>query len=128
MDRLLPLRDAFVALFFVTMGILVNPQILISRPSLMFVIVAMVVMGKFVIWWLVVKLFRYPSATAFMVGIGLTQIGEFSYVLVRVARDAHLVGDDTYNATLAASVVTILINGLLLRFMPARFVADSPTS
>jgi CPA2 family monovalent cation:H+ antiporter-2 len=125
MDRLLPVRDAFVALFFVTMGILINPQILISRPSLMLVIVAMVVLGKFVIWWLVVKLFRYPNMTAFMVGIGLTQIGEFSYVLVRVARDAQLVGDDTYNATLAASVFTILINGLLLRFVPQRFVADS---
>jgi CPA2 family monovalent cation:H+ antiporter-2 len=125
MDRLLPLRDAFVALFFVTMGILVNPQILISRPSLLLVIVAMVVVGKFVIWFVVVKLFRYSTATAFMVGIGLTQIGEFSYVLVSVARDAHLVGDDTYNATLAASVFTILINGLLLRYVPKRFVADS---
>lgn len=125
MDRLLPLRDAFVALFFVTMGILVNPRIIVSQPSLLLVIVAMVVLGKFVIWWLVVKLFRYPNTTAFMVGIGLTQIGEFSYVLVRVARDAHLVGDDLYNATLAASVLTILINGLLLRCIPARFVADS---
>ena len=128
MDRLLPLRDAFVALFFVTMGILVNPRILISRPSLLLVIIGMVVLGKFVIWWLVVKLFRYPNSTAFMVGIGLTQIGEFSYVLVRVARDAHLVGDDVYNATLAASVFTILINGLLLRFVPQRFVADSTTT
>src|SRR5246500_3994960 len=125
LNHLLPLRDAFVALFFVTMGILVNPRILISRPSLMLVIVAMVVVGKFAIWWVVVKLFRYPNTTAFMVGIGLTQIGEFSYVLVRVARDAHLVGDDVYNATLAASVFTILINGLLLRSVPARFVADS---
>jgi monovalent cation:H+ antiporter-2, CPA2 family len=128
MDRLLPLRDAFVALFFVTMGILVNPRILISRPSLLLVIIGMVVLGKFVIWWLVVKLFRYSNSTAFMVGIGLTQIGEFSYVLVRVARDAHLVGDDVYNATLAASVFTILINGLLLRFVPQRFVADSTTT
>jgi len=126
MDRLLPLRDAFVALFFVTMGILVNPRILISRPSLLLVIIAMVVLGKFVIWWLVVKLFRYPNSTAFMVGIGLTQIGEFSYVLVRVARDAHIVGDDTYNAVLAASVVTILINGLLLRFVPGRLAGAKP--
>jgi CPA2 family monovalent cation:H+ antiporter-2 len=125
MDRLLPLRDAFVALFFVTMGILVNPHILFERPSLLLVIIAMVVLGKFVIWWLVVKLFRYSNTTAFAVGIGLTQIGEFSYVLVRVARDAHLVGDDMYNATLAASVFTILINGLMIRFVPQRFVADS---
>src|SRR5215468_1883509 len=125
MDRLLPLRDAFVALFFVTMGILVNPHILFERPSLLLVIIAMVVLGKFVIWWLVVRLFRYSNNTALAVGIGLTQIGEFSYVLVRVARDAHLVGDDFYNATLAASVFTILINGLLMRFVPQRFVTDS---
>lgn len=115
-EHLLPLRDAFVALFFVTMGILVNPRIIVSKPSLLLVIVAMVVIGKFVIWALVVKLFRYPTSTALMVGLGLTQIGEFSYVLVRVARDAHIVGDDMYNSVLAASVITILVNGLLLRF------------
>ena len=120
MERLAPLRDAFVALFFVTMGILVDPRVLISKPSLLFVIVGMVVVGKFVIWAVVVKLFRYPTNMALMVGLGLTQIGEFSYVLVRVARDAHIVGDDMYNAVLAASVFTILINGLLMRFVPDR--------
>jgi CPA2 family monovalent cation:H+ antiporter-2 len=63
-----------------------------------------------------------------MVGVGLTQIGEFSYVLVRVARDANIVGDDMYNATLAASIVTILINGLLLRLVPQQTVEESPAS
>jgi K+:H+ antiporter len=128
MQHLLPLRDAFVALFFVTMGILVNPRILISRPSLLLVIVGLVVMGKLVVWTVVVKLFRYPIRTALMVGVGLTQIGEFSYVLVRVARDANIVGDDMYNATLAASIVTILINGLLLRLVPQQTVEESPAS
>jgi CPA2 family monovalent cation:H+ antiporter-2 len=128
MQHLLPLRDAFVALFFVTMGILVNPQILISKPSLLLVIVALVVVGKFVVWTLVVKLFRYPATTALMVGLGLTQIGEFSYVLVKVARDAHIVGDDMYNAVLAASVITILINGLLLRFFPDRLAPRKPAT
>jgi CPA2 family monovalent cation:H+ antiporter-2 len=123
MKHLLPLRDAFVALFFVTMGILVNPRILISKPSLLLVIIGLVVIGKFVIWALVVKLFRYSNAAALMVGLGLTQIGEFSYVLVRVARDAQIVGDDMYNAVLAASVITILINGLLLRYAPGRRAA-----
>jgi K+:H+ antiporter len=128
MQYLLPLRDAFVALFFVTMGILVNPRILISRPSLLLVIVGLVVVGKLVVWTVVVKLFRYPIRTALMVGVGLTQIGEFSYVLVRVARDANIVGDDMYNATLAASIVTILINGLLLRLVPQQTVEESPAS
>jgi len=120
LDRLLPLRDAFVALFFVTMGALVNPRIIVSKPSLLLVIVALVIVGKFVIWTVVVWLFRYPIRTALMVGVGLTQIGEFSYVLVHVSRDNHLVGEDVYNATLAASVLTILLNGILVKLMGKR--------
>jgi K+:H+ antiporter len=118
LKHLLPVRDAFVALFFVTMGVLVNPQILISKPSLLLVVVALTVLGKFVVWTGVVFLFRYPLRTALMVALGLTQIGEFSYVLVQVARDSQLVGDDMYNATLAASVITILLNGIALRYLP----------
>ena len=119
LKHMLPLRDAFVALFFVTMGVLVNPRVIISNPSLLLVIVGLTVVGKFVIWTLVVKLFRSTWKTALVVGLGLTQIGEFSYVLVQVARDAHLVSSDVYNATLAASVVSILLNGLLMRLVPA---------
>lgn len=118
LDKLLPLRDAFVALFFVTIGALVDPRILISQPRLWGAIVLLTIMGKFVVWTAVVWLFRYPRRTALLVGLGLTQIGEFSYVLVRVARDSHLVTDDVYQATLAASVITIVLNGLLMRALP----------
>jgi CPA2 family monovalent cation:H+ antiporter-2 len=118
LDKLLPLRDAFVALFFVTIGALVDPHILISKPALWGMIVLLTILGKFVIWTSVVWLFRYPARTALLVGAGLTQIGEFSYVLVRVARDSHLVTDDVYHATLTASVITILLNGLLMRALP----------
>ena len=86
--ELLPLRNAFVALFFVTIGTLIDPKALILYPALLAAIVAVITLGKFVIWTSVVKLFRYPLRTAVLVGVGLTQIGEFSYVLVRVARDA----------------------------------------
>jgi monovalent cation:H+ antiporter-2, CPA2 family len=123
LDKLLPLRDAFVALFFVTIGVLVDPRILISKPSLWGTIVLLTMLGKFLVWTAVVLLFRYPPRTALMVGLGLTQIGEFSYVLVRVARDAQLVTEDVYHATLAASVITILLNGLLLKALPR--TADS---
>jgi CPA2 family monovalent cation:H+ antiporter-2 len=126
MRHLSPLRDAFVALFFVTVGILVNPRVLFSRPALLLVIVALVVLGKLGVWIVVVQLFRYPMNTALKVGLGLTQIGEFSYVLVRVARNAHIVGDDIYNATLAASVVTILVNGLLMRLFPDTSAGKGP--
>jgi len=118
LDKLLPLRDAFVALFFVTIGALVDPRILVSKPSLWGTIVILTIVGKFVVWGLVVLLFRYPPRTALLVGLGLTQIGEFSYVLVRVARDSNLVTDDVYHATLAASVITIVLNGLLMKSLP----------
>jgi len=118
LDRLLPLRDAFVALFFVTIGALVDPRVLLHQPVLWIVIVLLIVLGKLFIWTAVVWLFRYPLKTALLIGAGLTQIGEFSYVLVRVARDSQIVDDNIYNAVLAASVITIVINGLIMRAIP----------
>jgi CPA2 family monovalent cation:H+ antiporter-2 len=117
--RLLPLRDVFVAMFFVTIGALVNPRTLFAHLPLLGVIIAMVAVGKFVIWTAVVWVFRYPLPTALRVGAGLTQIGEFSFVLVQVARTAGLVGEEVYSATLAASLLTILFNALLVRYVPA---------
>ena len=116
--HLLPLRDAFVALFFVTIGALIRPSALIHSIGLVAVIVVLVVVGKFVIRAAVVMLFRYPLSTALLVGIGLTQIGEFSFVLVRIARSSGLVDEAVYNATLAASLITILLNAALMHFAP----------
>jgi CPA2 family monovalent cation:H+ antiporter-2 len=118
LDRLLPLRDAFVALFFVTIGALVDPRVLFHQPVLWIVIVLLILLGKLLIWTSVVWLFRYPLRTALLIGAGLTQIGEFSYVLVRVARDAQIVDVNVYNAVLAASVITIVANGLIMRSIP----------
>lgn len=117
--QLLPIRDAFVALFFVTIGALINPRALVSKPLLLAAIVGLIVVGKLLIGTLVVCLFRYPFWTALLVGVGITQIGEFSYVLVRVARSSGVVGDDVYNATLAASLISILLNAALMRLVPA---------
>lgn len=114
----LPFRDASAALFFVTIGALMNPRALISNLPLLGAIVALIVVGKFVIWTMVVRAFHYPLETAVLVGVGLTQIGEFSYVLARVARDAGLVGTDVYGATLAASLLTILLNAFLMHIVP----------
>jgi CPA2 family monovalent cation:H+ antiporter-2 len=113
-----PLRDAFVALFFVTVGALINPGAVLNHLDLLGVIVTLVVAGKLVIWTAVVWLFRQPFRTALLVGVGLTQIGEFSFILIRVARDAGHVGADVYNATLAASLLTILANAFLVRRVP----------
>jgi CPA2 family monovalent cation:H+ antiporter-2 len=118
LDQLLPLRDAFVALFFVTVGLLINPRAVLQNPWLLVAILALVVIGKFVVWTAVVKLFGYSLRTATLVGTGLTQIGEFSFILVQVARSSGLVGDEFYHATLAISLVSILINASLVRSVP----------
>ena len=116
--RLLSLRDAFVALFFVTIGALIDPSAVVTNLPLLGAIVGLVVLGKLVVWTLVVWLFERPFWTALRAAVGLTQIGEFSFILVQVARDAGHVGDDVYNATLAASLLTILINAVLVRVVP----------
>lgn len=116
--RLISLRDAFVALFFVTIGILIDPHVILDNLSLLGTMIGLIMVGKLVIWTTVVRLFGYGFATAILVGIGLTQIGEFSFVLVQVAKSAGQVGADVYNATLAASLLTILLNAALVRYVP----------
>ncbi|MBI3628052.1 MAG: cation:proton antiporter [Candidatus Rokubacteria bacterium] len=115
--RVLPLRDTFVAMFFVTMGLLIDPRILRANLGLLAVIVGLTVLGKLAVWPAVVRLFRQGLTTAVRVGLGLGQIGEFSFVLVQAAHAAGHVGADVSNsnATLAASVLTILLNALLVR-------------
>jgi CPA2 family monovalent cation:H+ antiporter-2 len=117
--RLLSLRDAFVALFFVTVGVLIDPRVIATNLGLLAVLVGIIVIGNWAIWTTIVLIFRQPLSTALLVGVGLTQIGEFSFVLVQVARQAGHVGLDVYNATLAASLVTILFNAALVRIVPA---------
>lgn len=120
MARLLPVRDAFVALFFVTIGTLIDPSTVVANLPLLGVMLALIILGKFVIWTAVVWLFRYRLATALVVAVGLTQIGEFSVILVQAARSAGHVGSDVYTATLAAALLSILLNAALVRYVPFR--------
>src|SRR5207247_5365668 len=103
--RLLPLRDVFVAMFFVTVGMLVDPFAVAANLPLLAAMLVLIVVGKAAIRTMIARLFGYPLATAARVGIGLAQIGEFSFVLVQVARGAGVVRDDVYTVTLAASLL-----------------------
>ncbi len=117
--KTLPIRDAFVALFFVTIGMLIDPRALLSNWRLLAVMVGLILVGKFTIWFTVVRLFGYPARTALRVGVGLTQIGEFSFILAQVSLHSGLIGSDVYNATLAASLITILVNAAFFKIMKA---------
>ena len=114
-SQLLPLRDAFVALFFVSLGTLIDPKVVFNNLPLLFGMLLLVVVGKFVVWTAVVWMFRYSISTSIAVATGLTQIGELSFVVVQVARSSGLVGEAVYSTTIAVSLLSILINVFLVR-------------
>ena len=124
--RLTPLRDAFVALFFVTVGTLINPRGVFADIGILLAIVGMVVLGKAAIWGSITRAFGYNIRVAVLVGIGLTQIGEFSFILVQAARTSGLLTTNFYHATLAASLITILINAALVRSVPRWLALPRP--
>jgi CPA2 family monovalent cation:H+ antiporter-2 len=124
--KTLPIRDIFVALFFVTVGMLIDPRTWPSSWRLLLVLVALILAGKFAVWFGVLRLFRYPAKTALRVGVGLTQIGEFSFILAEVSQRSGLIGRDVYNAVLAASLITILANATLFRLVGRLLHARAP--
>ncbi len=89
--QLVPLRDAFVALFFVSLGTLIDPKVLLESLPLLGIMLLLIVIGKFLVWTAIVWVFRYPIWTAIAVAAGLTQIGELSFVVVQVARSSGMV-------------------------------------
>jgi monovalent cation:H+ antiporter-2, CPA2 family len=115
---LLPLRDTFGAFFFVTVGALIDPGRVFDNLPLLATLVLLVVVGKLAVRLGVVWLCGETLWTALLTGIGLAQIGEFSFVLVQAARREGHIGADVYQATLAASLLTILINAVLVRLVP----------
>jgi len=115
--KVFPIRDAFVALFFVTVGMLIDPRALFSNWQLLLVVIGLILAGKFAIWFVIVRLFGYSAETALRVSVGLTQIGEFSFVLARLSLHSALITEQIYNAILAASLITILANALLFKLV-----------
>jgi monovalent cation:H+ antiporter-2, CPA2 family len=114
-SQLVPLRDAFVALFFVSLGTLIDPKVLVRNLPLLGLMLLLIVVGKFLVWTAIVWLFRYSLRTAIAVAAGLTQIGELSFVVVQVARSSGMVADDVFSTTIAASLISILLNVFIVR-------------
>ena len=126
--QLVPLRDAFVALFFVSLGTLIDPHVLLTNLPLLGLMLLLIVVGKFLVWTAVIRLFRYPLWTAVTVAAGLTQIGELSFVVVQVARSAGMVGENVFSTVIAASLISILLNVFIVRGAFAWIGRKSPAS
>ena len=113
--QIVPLRDAFVALFFVSLGTLIDPKVVFDHLPLLSVMLLLIVVGKFLVWSTVVWLFRYPLRTAIAVASGLTQIGELSFVVMQVAQSSGLVSREVFSTLIAASLISILLNVFVVR-------------
>jgi monovalent cation:H+ antiporter-2, CPA2 family len=113
--QLVPLRDAFVALFFVSLGTLIDPKLLSRSLPLLALMLLLIVVGKFLVWTTIVWIFRYSIWTAIVVASGLTQIGELSFVVVQVARSAGMVAGNVFSTVIAASLISILLNVFIVR-------------
>ncbi|MBW4636524.1 MAG: cation:proton antiporter [Iphinoe sp. HA4291-MV1] len=116
-----PLRDIFASLFFASIGMLIDPVFLWNNLQLILGLVTLVLIGKCLIITPLVKLFRYPLKTALIVGLGLAQIGEFSFVLASEGQALGLVSRRVYLLTLGTTAVTLVLTPFVLRLVPIVF-------
>jgi CPA2 family monovalent cation:H+ antiporter-2 len=109
-EQTLPLRDAFAVLFFVSVGMLFNPMILVDAFWPLLAVLAIIVVGKSAISFLIVRALGHPSETALAVGAGRAQIGEFSFILCALAVSLDLLPELGRDLIVAGAMASILIN------------------
>jgi monovalent cation:H+ antiporter-2, CPA2 family len=108
----LPLRDAFAVLFFVSVGMLFDPMVILERPLQVLAVVLVIVVGKSLAALCIVLLFRYPLGTALTVCASLAQIGEFSFILAGLGVSLGLLPEEGRNLILAGALISIATNPL----------------
>lgn len=109
----LPLRDAFSVLFFVSVGMLFDPHVLMEEPLKVVVVVGIILIGKTLAAVALVLAFRYPLNTALTVGASLAQIGEFSFILASLGMGLGLMSMEGQNLILAGALISIALNSAL---------------
>ena len=115
----LPLRDAFAVLFFVSVGMLFHPAIVVDAPLALLTTVLIIVVGKSAAAYFVVRLFGHARATALIISASLAQIGEFSLILVSLGMRLGLLPGEGRDLILAGAIISILLNPLLFAALDA---------
>jgi CPA2 family monovalent cation:H+ antiporter-2 len=113
-----PFRDAFAVLFFVSVGMLVDPDLIFDNLGLLLAVTLIVLFGKSVVALVVAGAFPYPGRTGLTVAVGLAQIGEFSFIIANEGMDLDIIGPTTYNIVLAVAVISIALNPLAFASTP----------
>ena len=109
----LPMRDAFAVLFFVSVGMLFNPSIIIEQPLHVMATFLIITVGKPVVAMLVVRMFGHPNATSLTIGASLSQIGEFSFILASLGVGMNLLPEAGRDLILAGALLSIVINPMV---------------
>lgn len=109
----LPLQNAFSVLFFVSVGMLFDPTILVRQPMAVIGALALIIVGKTAISFLIIVLLRYPIGMALTVSAGLAQIGEFSFILAGLGVTLGLLPEDGQDIILASAIISITLNPLV---------------
>ncbi|MGH7256370.1 MAG: cation:proton antiporter [Nitrospirales bacterium] len=116
--EILPFRDSFNSLFFVSIGMLMDFRILLAHPTLVIALVIVVLIGKFVTSMGAVLGTGYPPRAALLAGISLAQVGEFSFILAQEGRAAGLLAGEPYQVFLAVSVLTMIVTPFFMQMAP----------
>jgi monovalent cation:H+ antiporter-2, CPA2 family len=109
----LPLRDAFAVLFFVSVGMLFDPAVLINQPLAVLSTFLIIILGKSVAAFLIVRAFGYPNEVALTISASLAQIGEFSFILIVLAVNLAIVPSEARDLVVAGAILSIIFNPLM---------------
>jgi CPA2 family monovalent cation:H+ antiporter-2 len=118
MSDVLPFRDSFASLFFISIGMLMDLRVLVEAPLLVGGLFLAILIGKFSIATVAALCMRFPLRVALLAGVGLAQVGEFSFVLGKAGEAVGLMTAEESRIFLAASVLTMVITPILVRFAP----------
>ncbi len=116
--ELIPLRDAFAVLFFLSVGMLFRPAFLIEQPVIILLALMIVLLVKPLIAIGIVSLLGCTAETAFTIAAGLSQIGEFSFILAQTGLGMHLISENIYSVLIACALVSIALNPFCMKAVP----------
>jgi CPA2 family monovalent cation:H+ antiporter-2 len=109
----MPMRDAFAVLFFVAVGMLFDPHVLIEQPLAIAAAFLIIIIGKSIGAWMIVRVFGYPNETALTIAVALAQIGEFSFILAGVGVSIGALSEEARNLILASAMLSMVANPML---------------
>jgi CPA2 family monovalent cation:H+ antiporter-2 len=117
-EESLPLRDTFAVIFFVAVGMLFNPTVLIEAPLAVAAIVFVIIAGKAILGYIPMRMLGQSHEASLLIAIGTAQIGEFSFVLAGLGVQLNVMSMETYSLILAGSIISIALNPILMRLVP----------